>query len=684
LANFDFEYVSNIRTKERKEQRKQSVSPVYRIDLSAFQEFNRRIDLLKQHIDKAAKQPAEQTQEVLQTVVDEFGKYNLALQTNDLQTLMHLPEIQRNRFLEEGLFILREISQKGIYDENDGDTVSHPHFFGLDNDHVSNATIKLQSKGNALRILRMNLWTIDMDYEVANALVHILKFGLIPNFVYDKEKTDARIKEFVESTSPVVVKVSAGDPLIENGQVATPDIYEKLAAYQKQLKYNEGYVFRSEHAAFSRSFFTLLVLASLVLGILLLPTRMKRSGRCLSAAALVLLINIGCVRLTNGLCTTPLFGHHHLFLSLIPYMAPTFLGSLLATTLIDPTAGVLMSLGVSMIHALIQNNGFDRFPYDLLGTITAVYLCRHVRLREGLFKAALGASLWSTMGLLVHGLLSQHMGTNQVLQQGIASLGNGLLSAILALAFLPLLEKLFRYTTDITFLKLTDYNHPLLRKLQLICPGTYHHSLMVANLSEQMALEVGANALLCRCCALYHDIGKMVKPEYFSENQNESETSHEGHTCSISALILKSHVREGIEIAKTYRLPKVVMDIIRQHHGTSLMQYFYQKALRQRDPENSPEIEAAAFRYDGPKPQFRESAVISLADSIEAASRSLTRITPQTVKELVEDIVNDRMADHQLGECNLTFKDLEKIKEKSQFVLLTMLHSRVRYPKVKL
>ncbi|MCD8482335.1 MAG: HDIG domain-containing protein [Verrucomicrobia bacterium] len=254
---------------------------------------------------------------------------------------------------------------------------------------------------------------------------------------------------------------------------------------------------------------------------------------------------------------------------------------------------------------------------------------------------------------------------------------------------------MFKYTTDITLLELTDYNHPLLRKLQVEAPGSYHHSLMVANLSENAASAIGANALVCRVCALYHDIGKVVKPEYFVENQREGYNPHIERNPSMSALVIKSHVKEGITLARQFKLPRIIQDVIQQHHGTSLIQYFYYKAIekqRAADSEsalpNAPRIELdkvneGTYRYEGPKPQFNESAIIMLADSVEAAGRSLRKVTPQSIAELVDKITIGKLNDGQFDETPITLEQLTKVKESFTNTLLSMLHSRVEYPEAQ-
>jgi putative nucleotidyltransferase with HDIG domain len=300
-----------------------------------------------------------------------------------------------------------------------------------------------------------------------------------------------------------------------------------------------------------------------------------------------------------------------------------------------------------------------------------------------------------------------------VFEQMASGLATGLVTGVIVVGVLPVLEGLFKRTTDITLLELTDFNHPLLRLMQMEAPGTYHHSLVVAQLAENAANAIGANPLLARVCALFHDIGKTKKPEYFTENQRDRTNPHDENNPSLSALIIKAHVKDGIDLALKHRLPRAVIDVIQQHHGTTLIRYFFQRALSEKKQNSSsssspiirggetrdpfghiqghtangitaPGLEPSrvcetTYRYDGPRPQFKESAIIHLADGVEAASRSLRRITPQHLGELIDQIFRDRSEDNQLDEAPVTFEELTKIKSSFTFTLLNMLHSRVGY-----
>lgn len=248
---------------------------------------------------------------------------------------------------------------------------------------------------------------------------------------------------------------------------------------------------------------------------------------------------------------------------------------------------------------------------------------------------------------------------------------------VLTFALSPVVEMVFGYTTRFRLMELLNLEQPLLRDLMLTAPGTYHHSLIVSNMCEAGAKRVGAHSLLCKVAALYHDVGKVTKAGYFIENQPTDDNPHNRLAPSMSALILISHVKQGVELAKEHRLGQEVTDIIRQHHGTSIIQYFYRKALNQTDVP-PPNIED--FRYPGPRPRSREAALVMLADIVEASSRTLTDPTPTRLRQHISDIMKSVYSAGQLDESELTFKDLDTLADSFQQVLRGLYHHRISYP----
>jgi putative nucleotidyltransferase with HDIG domain len=337
---------------------------------------------------------------------------------------------------------------------------------------------------------------------------------------------------------------------------------------------------------------------------------------------------------------------------------------------------------------------------SLISGFTAVSLTLQVRRRSKLIRAGfcVGLAIWLlslTFGLIgpINWFYPTANDWGMIGLQSALAIGNGIVTATIVGGVLPMLENVFGITTDISWLEASDLNHPLLRRMTIEAPGTYHHSLVVANLAEAAAEAIGANATLCRVCSYFHDVGKLVKPEYFTENMSFERNPHDDLAPTMSALIIIAHVKEGVDLALKYRLNQRIIDIIQEHHGTSLVRYFYQRAIQQHEDaraggkimklreDDIPEVKEESFRYSGPKPQTKESAIVSLADTIESASRSLEKPTPQKIETLVKELIDERISDRQLDDCDLTLGELKVIADRFRFTLLSMLHTRIAYPK---
>ena len=382
-------------------------------------------------------------------------------------------------------------------------------------------------------------------------------------------------------------------------------------------------------------------------------------------------------------------------------LAPYAFAPLVLSVLLGRNHGLYAAVFVSLWTRLL----FGRFDAPLLACalvsgFTAVFLTLQVRRRSRLIRAGfgVGVALWLlsvTFGVIgpIDLFTPAANDWETLAVQSAFAIGNGILTATIVGGLLPLLEQLFRITTDISWLEASDLNHPLLRRMTIEAPGTYHHSLVVANLAESAGEAIGANATLCRVCSYFHDVGKLVKPEYFTENMNFERNPHDDLAPTMSALIIIAHVKEGVDLALKHNLNRRIVDIIQEHHGTSLVYYFYKRALQQQEDaraggkimnmreEDVPEVKEESFRYPGPKPQTKESAIISLADMVESASRSIEKPTPQKIEQLVTDLIAQRIADKQLDECDLTLAELRIIAERFRFTLMTMLHTRIAYPK---
>jgi len=368
------------------------------------------------------------------------------------------------------------------------------------------------------------------------------------------------------------------------------------------------------------------------------------------------------------------------FISRMPemsaYLVPSAAASILIAMLVNvPLAAIVLAI-LSMFVAVVNGFDFNFFFVSLVGGFTGIYTTWNVRTRKDIMKAGFWIS-GANMAAILSMFLLQHEAFNKtVMNDMLCGLGNGFLSVVLTIGILPYLEEIFSIATDIKLLELADFNQPLLRKLMIEAPGTYHHSLLVGTLAEKAAETVGADALLTRVGAYYHDIGKLTKPEYFSENQSELPSKHEDLTPNMSSLILISHVKDGVALAKSHRLSKSIVDIIQQHHGTSLILYFYLKALEEY---KSSALEEMKYRYMGPKPRTREAGIIMISDAVEAACRTLEEPSYDRIKDTVNKVINNKFSDGQLDECNITLLNLHRIAESFARTMTGIYHTRVEY-----
>ena len=340
----------------------------------------------------------------------------------------------------------------------------------------------------------------------------------------------------------------------------------------------------------------------------------------------------------------------------------------------------IASLVFGLLVGFVADNSLFFAVYATTGCLVGAASVRQVKNRLSLMWS--GLAIGAVNAGMVVGyqlLLGELLGVDALLAV-LMAFGGGLLSGFFVSAVLPVFEAGFSYTTDIKLLELANLNHPLLRELILRAPGSYHHSMMVGSLCEAAAEAIGANALLARVGSYYHDIGKMKNPQYFAENQRAGENPHDKLKPNMSSLIIKSHVKDGLEMARQGRLPREIQDFIAQHHGTSLIAYFYHKAKGLEDPD-IPEVEEKDYRYPGPRPQTRETAICMLADGIEAASRAQQNPTPAQLKGLVQKMINRAFTDGQLDECDLTLKDLNAIAEAFIRILTGIYHHRPQYPR---
>jgi len=498
-----------------------------------------------------------------------------------------------------------------------------------------------------------------------------------PNIFYDAAETAARKTQAMELVDPVMEPIGSGSILVRSGDSISEQTLTWLAAHDQRVSELESGAERIQRVAASG------LLLLIGLGLTIAITGIVSKNLLHSRRRVLLMLTLSALPLILGKLLLALSVNLQILpTAVLSYAIPLAIAPILASILLGGIPGILVGLWTSFALAALLGNSFEVFVLGLLVSVTAVYTTRDVKRRTNLFRAGLWVGAVKIFFALILAVLNQPSWW-MIASQLATSMISGLACALIALLLIPVFEHIFKITTDIKLLELSDLSHPLLQSLAINAPGTYHHSLMLASLAQNAAEAIGANGLQLRVCAYFHDIGKLIKPGFFSENIQFTENPHDDLAPSMSTLVIVSHIKEGVTLAKKYRLPQIIIDGIEQHQGTSLVSVFYHRAKTRQESETDgqPNVSDEDFRYEGPRPQNREMAILMLADSCEAASRSLDKPTPVRITSLIHDIFEARLSDGQLDECNLTLRELNTVKESFVFSLTNMLHGRIAYPK---
>ena len=477
-----------------------------------------------------------------------------------------------------------------------------------------------------------------------------------PNSIYDKEGTNVLVEEARKSVKPVMIKkdqiiVKEGEPIT----IEQKALLELLGLLDNTSKFE----------------WTLyLSLAGLVCIVILLQWfyLYKYHLEVFNNIKKLIMLNILSI---IAILLARILGIISLFV--IPLAC---IPMLMAILINDEVSIALNILNCILISVAVKFN-LEITILAVMNSIVGVMLLKKMQQRNDILYSSIYISLINVAMYLSMGFLLSNSISDVLKKAGMVYLAS-LISGVLAIGFLPFFESFFDIVTTVKLLELSNPNHPLLKRLLLEAPGTYHHSVLVANLSEVAAETVGANAVVARVASYYHDIGKIKRPCFFKENQLGNDNPHDKITPNLSTLIIISHVKDGLELAKEFKIPKVIQDVIGQHHATSLVKYFY--ITMKNSSDNPDEIKEEDFRYLGPNPESKEAAIIMLADSVEAAVRSIPNPTKGKIEEMVNNIIKDRLNDGQLDNCDLTLKDLEKIRKAFLKVLSGIYHERIEYP----
>lgn len=517
--------------------------------------------------------------------------------------------------------------------------------------------------------------TSSLSKRAAREVVQELaRLAITPNKFYDEEATKAAKVDARENTPTVYIK--QGDVLIQKGEKITQEMYtllEKNSLLKDEVNYWPQ--------------FGLLVMSLLlVLGIVMFIRQTEHGGKVkYNNSQYVMLALIFTITILSMVIISILQNENRIYFG---YLAPIATGAMLITLLIDvPLAfisSIIFSILASIIFNVDQGHIFDyQFGfYAIVTSLASIYSIHRASQRSSLLKAGIMNCLFGAISVFAMIVIDNHSWNQSSTLYAIgAAIIGGLLTTILVIGLMPFFEVTFGILSALKLVELSNPNHPLLRKLLIEAPGTYHHSVMVGNLSEAAAEAIGANGLLCRVGSYYHDVGKTKRPSYFIENQNNIENPHDFIDPKLSKSIIIAHAHDGAQMQKEYKLPKPIRDIAEQHHGTTFLHYFYHKALKQAEEQGvQPDFTEDDFRYPGPNAQSKEAAIVGIADSVEAAVRSLRKPTVEQVESMIEKIIKSRLDDHQLNECDLTLRELDIVGKTLKEAVMGIFHSRIEYP----
>ncbi len=517
--------------------------------------------------------------------------------------------------------------------------------------------------------------------DTADALISIAKSLIMPNCTFDRSETNQRREAAASNVKNVIIKVKAGEMIIREGARFEPWHIKVLEGIQKEKRRG------AYHLEFAGTF--ILVFLCITLPFYLIEKYYRRIRVTHSDHVLMALVGLSILILMRfSLMLAPAVRDQLFFdmaISTLNYAVPVAGGAMLLRMFFGAEITAMFAVVLSLIAGLFVETDVRFVAFSLITSTVAIITVAQVDRRSQIIRA--GTITGGTGALCVLGiyLITSASATGAYSPGEIAwgvffAFLSGLGCAIYAMIAAPIIESVSGYTSDIKLLELANLNHPLLRELIVRAPGTYHHSHMVGLLGEAAAQAIGANPLLVRVAAYYHDIGKIRKPLYFIENMRSGENRHERLTPHMSSLIVSAHVKDGVDLAASARIPKIIVDMIPQHHGTRRIGIFYDKAKLTQDPELM-KVDPKDFEYPGPKPQSEEAAILMLADVTEAAVRALKEKSPARIQQTVQKMIHDIFNESQLDECDLTLKDLGEIAQAFERTLLGIYHQRIEYTK---
>lgn len=506
---------------------------------------------------------------------------------------------------------------------------------------------------------------IGSNRELNEAVTEYVLFFLKPNIIYSYELTDSAIRNAKDKVPRNIGIVNENERIVAKHDRITNDIKLKIDSYK--IAKGEEIGFWARFAQNLGKFIhILMILLLLIIYIYLFRKRIYNDNlKILLISIIILFVSFITYLVYNLNVSAPVE-----LLVILP------VASMLLTIIFDSRVGFYGTVVTALIIGGLRGNDYVFALMNIVAGGLAAYTVRDIKNRTQIFRSFLFILVGYIVSIIAFSL-ERFASFDQMLISFAFAASNALISPVFTYGLIIFIEKIFKITTDLTLLELTDFNHPLLKDLAHKAPGTFNHSMVIGTLVETTAETIGANPILARVGAYYHDIGKSIDPGSFVENQMKSENIHEGLKPEQSVELIKDHVRKGIELAKKNNLPQEIIDFIPMHHGTMVISFFYEKAKQLYGEEN---LDINQYRYPGPKPNTKETAIVMLADACESAIRSLVESNPQKVENIINNLISARIEDGQLDDAPLTFKDINKIRESFQKILVGQHHKRIRYP----
>jgi cyclic-di-AMP phosphodiesterase PgpH len=516
--------------------------------------------------------------------------------------------------------------------------------------------------------LEERIKTFTFTGGLSDAAVALGNVAIEPTEFYDLEKTEQLKKQAVEGVQPV--KIIYGEVIVEEGKLITPNIYETLKDFGMV---EEDF---SLKPIIGLALFIVVIISSLYYFFYTLEVKEERKQNYLILTSIVFVISLLIMKITGLL--------KQLEINDIAFLFPAAFTGMILRILLNERIAMMMVFIISACASIVFNERFsgsidiEVAIYTLFSGVAGILTLVSRNQRTNVLRAGIYVAFVNILIIAFLVLLSDVSYTStEYIYYLVFALISGIGSSILTIGFLPFFETGFGILSSMRLVELSSPNQPLLKKLLTEAPGTYHHSVMVANLAESACEAIGANGLLARVGCYYHDVGKAKRPHFFIENQMHIENPHDRMTPETSKTIIINHASDGADMLRKSKLPKEIIDIAEQHHGTTLLKYFYYKAK-----EQGKDVTEEEYRYPGPKPQTKETAIINIADSVEAAVRSKNSPTQEEIKHLVASIVKDRLNDGQFNECDISIKELEKVKKSLCETLNGIYHPRIEYPEL--